>query len=101
MERITRWYTPLTADVHPERFASSGQPGAVVTVRRPGGRGERFRLMDTPLYGVHGGTFAAEPAEHLQGVRGGGGGRGGGPRFRLSGAGSQSPAGVNPALAYA
>ncbi|MEU8438740.1 hypothetical protein AB0F18_38845 [Streptomyces sp. NPDC029216] len=65
MERITCWYTPLTTDAHPERFAGSEQPGAVVAVRRPGGRAERFRLTDTPLYGVHGSTFAAEPADCL------------------------------------
>ncbi|MFF4012736.1 hypothetical protein [Streptomyces sp. NPDC001717] len=65
MERIARWYTPLTADAHPERFASSEPAGAVVAVLRPGGRTERFRLTDMPLYGPHRGTFAAEPADYL------------------------------------
>ncbi|MFD6471553.1 hypothetical protein [Streptomyces goshikiensis] len=65
MERITRWYTPLTDDARPERFASAEPPGAVVTVQRPRGRAERFRLTDTALRGAHGGTYAAEPVDYL------------------------------------
>ncbi|WP_030196355.1 hypothetical protein [Streptomyces sp. NRRL S-87] len=64
-KRITRWCTLLTADAYPERFTSSEPAGAIVTVRRLGGRAERFRLTDIPLYGPHRGTFAAEPADYL------------------------------------
>ncbi|MFD5420929.1 hypothetical protein ACFWJT_23240 [Streptomyces sp. NPDC127069] len=64
MKRTTRWYTPLTAGAHQEMFASSEPAGAVVTVPRPGGRTERFRLTDMPLHGPPRGTFAAEPADY-------------------------------------
>ncbi|WP_329201622.1 MULTISPECIES: hypothetical protein [unclassified Streptomyces] len=65
MKRITRWYTPLTTEARAKRFASSEQPGTVVTVPQPGGRAERFRLTDMPLYGPHRGTFAADRIDYL------------------------------------
>ncbi|KOU79926.1 MULTISPECIES: hypothetical protein [unclassified Streptomyces] len=65
MKRISRWYTSLTADGRPLRFASAEQPGTVIPVRRPDGRVERFRLTDTPLYGPHRGTLVADRVDYL------------------------------------
>lgn len=36
MERVSRLHTPLAADAHPERFASSEQPGAIVRSQAAG-----------------------------------------------------------------
>lgn len=41
---------------------SSLPPGACLVVR-VGGRPVRYRLTDTPLYGPHAGTYAADPEE--------------------------------------